>query len=367
VEPRLVSAQKTHLPDRPAADEAGARHTQNGRRPTINDIARLANVSKKTVSRVINNSPSVQEDTRRRVAEIMTAHGYEPDPQARGLAFRRSFLIGLIYDNSNLQMIAGTQKGVLEGVRGSGFELVVYPCDRHSSCLLTDVRAFVQRQRLFGVVLLPPLSENDHLIELLAEAGCHYVRVSSSAIDEPARLVSLNDRLGAAEAANHLLDLGHTRIGFIEGPPNFQSRAQRRSGFEEALAQRGVSLPDALVAQGAYTYESGIIAAEALLQRTPRPTAIFASNDEMAAGVYKVARNMGLSIPHDLSIVGFDDSPVAARLFPALTSVQRPLQDMGRQAAVKLLDCQPGERVPSPNEMLIPSLVVRESTAPLAD
>ncbi len=359
-----MPARKTKRSERPETGDEAAGRIEPGRRPTINDIARLANVSKKTVSRVINESPFVQEETRKRIAELMKTHGYEPDPQARGLAFRRSFLIGMIYDNPNAQMVVKLQEGVLEGVRGSGFELVVHPCDRSARNFLSDVRGFVQRQKLLGVVLLPPVSENDTLTAMLTELGCHYVRVASAVIDDSAHLVSANDRLGTAEAANHLMDLGHTRIGFIEGPPGFRSRKERRLGFEEALSRRGQKLPESLVTDGAYTYESGVAAAETLLSRTPRPTAIFAANDEMAAGVYAVARQKGLTIPRDLSIVGFDDTPVSARLFPALTTVRWPIPEMGRSAARKLLDMRPGERVSAPDEVLTPYLVVRDSTAP---
>lgn len=361
-----MPARKTQRSDQKPDAPEDAERFEGGRRPTINDIARLASVSKKTVSRVINDSPFVQEETRKRIADIMKAHGYEPDPQARGLAFRRSFLIGMIYDNPNAQMIVKMQEGVLDGVRGSGFELVVHPCDRSSRNFLGEVRSFVQRQKLFGVVLLPPISENDKLTETLTELGCKYVRVASAVIDDSAHLVSSNDRLGTAEAANHLMDLGHTRIGFIEGPPGFRSRKERRLGFEEALSRRGQKLPEALVTDGAYTYESGMAAAELLLARSPRPTAIFAANDEMAAGVYTVARQKGLSIPRDLSIVGFDDTPVSARLFPALTTVRWPIPEMGRSAARKLLDMRPGERPSAPDEVLTPYLVVRDSTAPPA-
>src|SRR5215468_10982028 len=183
------------------------------RRATINDIARLARVSKKTVSRVINQSPYVKEETRKRVDAIMSELGYVPDPQARGLAFRRSFLIGLVYDNPNAQFVVNAQQGVLDGVRGSGFELVVHPCDRLAKDFLSEVANFVDRQKLFGVVLLPPVSENDKLVELLQERGCKYVRVGSAEIDAPDRLVMSNDRRVSGEAAKHLVALGHARIG----------------------------------------------------------------------------------------------------------------------------------------------------------
>src|SRR6201991_2283539 len=155
------------------------------KRPTINDIARLAGVSKKTVSRVINESPYVQKETRERIEAVIKQTGYVPDPQARGLAFRRSFLIGLVYDNPNPQYVVNMQLGLLDGMKGSGFELVVHPCNRASPTFLSDMRGFVERQRLFGVVLTPSVSEDDRAAALLAEIGCEYVRVASVSVDAP--------------------------------------------------------------------------------------------------------------------------------------------------------------------------------------
>ncbi|MBL8552536.1 MAG: LacI family DNA-binding transcriptional regulator [Hyphomonadaceae bacterium] len=334
------------------------------RRPTINDIARLANVSKKTVSRVLNNSPFVREETRRHISAIMNEMGYVPDPQARGLAFRRSFLIGMIYDNPNAQFVVGMQQGVLDGLRGAGYELVLHPCNRLSKTLIEEVMGFVERQKLYGVVLLPPVCENDRLTQMLEERGCHYVRVASALLDAPSRLVLSTDRAVAADAARHLADLGHTRIAMIAGPPGYRSRKERRDGFVDGLRSRGLDLAPDYVVDGAYTYESGVEGARALLSRKPRPTAIFASNDEMAAGVYQVAREMQLAIPRDLSIVGFDDTPMSARLAPPLTTVRWPIAEMGRAAAEKLLAAEAGGDEPSSARPFPAHLVERESTAP---
>jgi LacI family transcriptional regulator len=333
------------------------------RRTTINDIARMAGVSKKTVSRVLNNSPFVREETRRRVHGLMQELGYTPDPQARGLAFRRSFLIGMVFDNPNAQMVVTMQEGVLAGLKGSSFELVVHACDRNAADFLPEVAAFVERQKLFGVILLPPISENDALVELLKERGCHYVRMASAVIDAPGNLVSSNDRLATADAARHLAQLGHTRIGFVAGPPGFRSREERRDGFLAGLREHGLDLPARFIVDGAYTYESGIAAAEKLLKLRPRPTAIFASNDEMAAGVYHAARQLGLSIPDELSVVGFDDTPVSSRLWPPLTTVRWPIHDMGRAAAQHLLRAA-SEQPPADDKAVFPAfLVERASTA----
>lgn len=346
-------------------DEAGlAEFQQSGRRATINDVARLARVSKKTVSRVLNRSPSVRDDTRRRVSEVMERLDYAPDPQARGLAFRRSFLIGLIYDNPNPQYVVNMQLGLLDGLRGSGFELVVHPCDRGSTTLVPDIRGFVERQKLFGVVLTPSVSEDEAVADLLRGTGCAYVRVASVPVDTPEHVFVTEDREGGCVAGRHLAELGHERIGFISGPKSFRSSHERRAGFEAGLAEHGRTLEARYVYEGAYTFESGLAGATALLAQEPRPTAIFAGNDEMATGVLHAARQAGLKVPEQLSVIGFDDFQIASRVWPPLTTIRAPTRMIGRLAAEKMLALHRGAAVDDKPE-ITPSLVVRQSTAPL--
>jgi LacI family transcriptional regulator len=335
-----------------------------GQRATINDIARLAGVSKKTVSRVINQSPFVREETRARIDAVIQQIGYTPDPQARGLAFRRSFLIGLVYDNPNAQYIVNSQEGVLDALRGSGFELVVHPCDRLSEDFVPGVRRFVERQKLHGVILLPPVSEDQALARALEEIDCQFVRLASVRLDNTPRMIVSSDREATAEAATYLEALGHCRIGFIAGPTHHRSAHERKGGFMDALEKRGLTLPPELIVEGAFTFESGVACGEALLARRPRPTAIFASNDEMAAGVYKAAFRLKIAIPDELSVIGFDDSPVASRLSPALTTIRLPIRDMARLAASKLLPAAGarGEVVSGGVSRIVPHLVVRDST-----
>jgi LacI family transcriptional regulator len=336
----------------------------HGRRATINDIARLANVSKKTVSRVINQSPFVKDETRAKIDAVIQQIGYAPDPQARGLAFRRSFLIGLVYDNPNAQFIVNIQEGALDALRGSGFELVVRPCDRSSDDFVPGVRQFVERQKLHGVILIPPVSEDQALVRTLQEIDCHYVRIASVRLDSAARMIVSNDREASAAAADYLDALGHRRIGFIAGPARFRSAHERQAGFLSALEKRGIDVPAELRVEGGYTFDSGVACAETLLARKPRPTAIFASNDEMAAGVYKAAYRHRISIPEDLSIIGFDDSPLASRLTPALTTIRLPIREMGRLAAAKLIPAKAQEADSGSPWRMSLHLVVRESSQP---
>jgi LacI family transcriptional regulator len=335
-----------------------------GRRATINDIARLASVSKKTVSRVINQSPFVKEETRAKIDAVIQQIGYQPDPQARGLAFRRSFLIGLVYDNPNAQYIVNIQEGALEALRGSGFELVVHPCDRRSEDFVPGVRRFVERQKLHGVILLPPVSEDPNLTRALQELDCEYVRVASLTLDTAAHMVASNDYEATIEVGKYLEALGHRRIGLIAGPSQHRSAHERQRGFVSALQQRGVKIAPECIVEGNYTFDSGVVCAEALLALSPRPTAIFACNDEMAAGVYKAAYRMGIKIPEDLSVVGFDDGPLASRLWPPLTTVRLPIRDIGRLAASKLLPHAREAGPSTPAMVFVPHLIVRDSSRP---
>ena len=351
---------------RPQPETTPAEPERRGKRPTINDIARLANVSKKTVSRVINDSPFVRGETREKISAIIAELGFAPDPQARGLAFRRSFLIGMIYDNPTPQYVVNMQQGILDAMKGTSFELVIRPCNRQDPHFLKDMRAFVERQKLFGVIMPPSVSEDEGLIEILDELECPYVRIASIALDEPQSMVVTHDNVGGNAAARHLAELGHTRIAHISGPSLFRSAHERRRGFIEGLAAAGLTLAPQYNREAAYTFETGVEHAAALLAMNPRPTAIFCGNDEMAAGVYTAARNAGLVIPRDLSIIGFDDSAMASRLFPLLTSVRLPIHDMGEMAAAKLIATTRERRRPHPQDEkteVTPTLVVRESTA----
>lgn len=346
----------------PSKDAADARPVSR-KAATINDIARLAGVSKKTVSRIINRSPLVRADTRDKVEALMREVGYVPDPLARGLAFRRSFLIGMIYDNPTPHYIVDIQYGALDALRGSGFELVVHPCDSRDPDYIEGVRRFVQQQKLHGVMLVPRVSEDQALCDMLNEIGCRYARIAAVALDAPEKMVVTHDRDGAAEVADYLQTLGHRDVAMITGPAPYRSSIERSEGFLAALRRRGLELPPGRRVEAGYTFESGVAAAETLLAAEPRPTAIFCGNDEVAAGVYRVALRMGIRIPQDLSVVGYDDSPLATRLWPPLTSVRRDTRDTGRTAAAMLLQTEGGPRTLS---SVRPHLVIRESCRPPA-
>lgn len=301
---------------------------------TITDVADQSGVSLRTVSRVINGSSKVNADTRRKVEAVIENLGFRPSARARALATGRSFLIGLIHDDPNALVLDPVQRGLSEVCGARGFEVVVHPCSYGSDKLLDDVRGFINRSRVDGVVLLPPLAELTQLHQVIAETHTPSVAIASVPIDGADMLVSM-ERQAAHELTRRLIALGHIRIAFISGPSRFISAQQRRQGFLDALAEAG--LTPSIMSEGDYSFESGLTCGESILNLPQRPTAVFASNDFMAAGVLKALAGRGLSSPRDLSVAGFDDSSIARMISPALTTINRPMRSMAEMAAQRLL------------------------------
>lgn len=351
-----------------AAREPARRRAPVGERKlTISDIARMAGVSKKTVSRVINHSGLVREETRTRILEIVARHGYTPDPQARALALRRSYLIGLISNQPNPQYVVDIQRGILEALKGTSYQLVMRPCERGVAAQYEELCEIVTHQKFFGVILTPSISEDDELIGRLRRVECPYVRIAAVSLDDPEHMIETHDYVGAAEAARHIAGLGHRRIAHIHGPDGFLSASERMRGFRVGLAEFGLKLDDRYVLKGGYTFDSGLECGTRLLAMDERPTAVFCGNDEMAVGVYQAVRRAGLRVPGDISIVGFDDAPIATRIWPTLTTVRLPIMHMGRIAAQLLVSGHDRMSMEPPEATsVVPSLQVRSSTAPPA-
>jgi len=333
--------------------------------PTINDVAARAEVSKRTVTRVINRSSKVKDATRVRVEEVIKELNFAPNRQARGLAASRSFLVGLVYDVPTL-FINEAQKGILDIVEEEGYELVVHACHIRSEGLIDNISRFVSRAHLDGVIILPPVSDAKGLGKRLDEVGCRYVRVASEANDQTWRLVVTDYLSAIKDMTRHLVEFGHRDIGFIAGPDTHLSSRKRYDAFVEALSIHGLELPPGMVAQGAFDFDSGIAAARSLLSRKRRPTAIFAANDEMAFGVMNVAAELGLRIPDDLSVVGFDGTPFSTFVVPSLSTIIRQTDEMAQLGTQKLLAQinEGAEAARAFETMVSPRFEPRESTGP---
>lgn len=336
--------------------------------PTINDVAALAGVSKKTVSRFINKSPMMSKETHEKVSAAIDELGYVPNPQARALALRRNFMIALLHDNPNAQTVLNFQKGVLSAIRETELALAVRPVNRDSPELLADIESFLGKQRPLGVLILPPISERDDIVELCQRLDIAYMRIGSTPLDVPARCVASNDRVIVRQMVTALVDKGHRRIGFVRGPEGFRSPIERQAGFLDALAQAGIEQPPELMTQGDYRFASGQKAGRQLLALADKPTAIFSSNDEMAAGILHAANEAQISVPGQVELLGFDDTGTASFVWPPLTTVHWPIEEMGRLAALKLVPGFLGAEVEGVdlNAVVVPAHIVERASAKLS-
>lgn len=335
------------------------------RKPTINDVARLSGVSKKTVSRVLNDSEQVTETTRNKVVAVIKQLNYAPDPQARGLASKRSFILGLVYDNPNNIYISDVQRGILNACHETGFELIMHPADYDDKELTKDVIRFVTRARIGGLILLSPISQIDTLARRLQKDHVPYVRISPREIDAADRVVVSHDKLGAELMTEYLLSIGHRNIGFVKGPEVNLSTHQKYEGFLNILNKHGLPVQENFIVDGENTFDSGEMAGNFLLKRKDRPTAIFASNDAMALGVIKSAAMLDIRVPEQLSVAGYDDSILATMTWPDLSTVRQPVRQLGELAARKLLEQLSGSNGQHDSDICTqPELIVRNSTQP---
>ncbi len=329
---------------------------------TIADVAARAGVSIRTVSRVLNRSPLVNAATREQVEAVVAALQFRPSARARGLATGRSFLLGLVHDDRNALVLDPLQRGIVGAAAARGYELVVHPVALREGDPVANVLDFAGRSRVDGVVVVPPVSGIAGVAEALAGAAVPAVALSSVPLAGYGAVLVSDERGAARAVADHLVALGHHRIALLSGPKDAPSAQERRAGFLAGLAAHGVPLMQE--AEGDYGFDSGVAAAVRLLACEPRPTAIFAANDVMAAAVLKVAAGAGLDVPGDLSVVGFDGSVLATMLTPALTTVHRPIAAMAGAVTTRLIDGIEGVGDPAPLSATL-SLAIGGSCGPV--
>lgn len=335
---------------------------------TIDDVAARAGVSIKTVSRVFNEEPNVRPQTRDRVLAAARELDYYPNVSARRLASKRSFVIGVLYDDHDpaSDYVIDIQDGALGVCRGAGYHLLIQPCRTETPNLVDEVVGLYRRCTVDGLILTQPLSDFDPLVGALLDEELVFVRVSQRPCEGRCHCISVDDEQAARRMTDHLISLGHRRIGFVTGHPDHGSSHDRLAGFRASLAAHDVPAEHAPVEQGRYTFESGRACGHRLLTHEPRPTAIFASNDHMAMGVITAARERDLQVPEDVSVCGFDDAPMARYAWPPLTTVRQPVKQVARVATLCLISGlrDTGDR---PRRHVLESeVVIRESTAPIS-
>ncbi len=331
---------------------------------TLSDVAKLANVSIKTASRVVRKEAKVSPQTRATVEEAIKTLNYRPSVAPRAAVGSRSYVLGLIFDNPNASYIVELLQGALEQSRKDGYHLIIEPVNLTSATLIEDINNLLVQSNLDGMVLPPPLCDEPSILKALTSAGKPFARISPSISEELGLRVEINDHQAAKEMTAKLIELGHQSIGFITGRKGTATTRRRLEGFLSAMKEANLSVPENFILEGDFEYKSALIAGEKLLQQTQRPTAIFASNDEMAAGLIAAAHKSGLSVPGDLSIAGYDDSMVATVVWPQLTTVRQPIKQMAATAVKILIEqCRAESGEKPKNELLPTEIIMRESTA----
>lgn len=335
-------------------------------RPKIHDVAERAGVSTKTVSRVLNNEKYVREETREKVLAAVKALDYTPDFSARSLAGQKSYMLALFYGSVSEAYLAKFQAGVISQCAEHHYHLLVERMDNNRPSVGRKIADTAAQTRVDGVILIPPLSDNAEIKAALEESGVPYVLVAPTHKAADVRSVDTDNFEAARELVSHLISLGHKKIAVIKGHPAHSATPLRYAGYTAALEDAGLPIDPSLETEGDFQTISGIECAKALLASNSRPTAIFASNDDMAAGAARAAADLGLKVPEDISIVGFDDSLIASISAPPLTTVRQPIEEMARGAVDLLIGIPQNEEENAiQNRAYQFELVFRESSGPV--
>jgi len=306
-------------------------------RANIRDVAARAGVAVKTVSRVLNGHPYVSAELKARVEAAMAELDYRPSVAARILSGAKSNQVALIYDNHSPYYMFQIQKGCWEVCHEAGIRLLAQPVDVADALVGDQVRGLVSETHVDGIILSSPVTDCDPVLRALETMDVPFVRISPGTNHALTSSVFMDDAQAADDMTTHLINAGHRRIGFIKGHSNHMASDDRLFGYRRALDRVGIPFEPGLVAEGEFDFDSGVAGARALLDQPDRPTAIFASNDDMAAGVLAVAHDRGINVPAELSVAGFDDTTLARTVWPPLTTIRQPMADLARTATQILI------------------------------
>lgn len=319
---------------------------------TIYDVAALAGVSIKSVSRVLNGGPNVSPALEARVRAAVESLDYRPSLSARTLAGASSYLIAAFVDaeltlehwrsGRGNDYLSRLEYGALVECRRAGYHLLVELVDYGSPGLEANLLSLLRSLRPDGVLLTPPNSDDPRVLDVLERNGTPFVRLGAEAHLDRGMRVFMDDRQAAFDMTEHLIAANHRRIGFVSGPASYAASRARREGFEAAMARHGLEIDEALIVEGDFTFEAGRRAGAALLDAGNRPSAIFASNDDMALGVLNAAASIGLTVPADVAVCGFDDTPSTMLSTPPLTTIRQPVTEMAAVATRLLLPATRG-------------------------
>jgi LacI family transcriptional regulator len=306
-------------------------HKIDKKPPTIKEVAARAGVSVMTASRAVNGRALVSAKAQRAVEQAVADLGYIPNASARALAGSADRRVALLHSNSTTSAYLGELLlGALSEAPLRHLHLVVEQCA--PGAFAQEIVDQVAQAHVAGVILPPPLCDWPELLEKLHARDIAMVAIAPDQDTPDILSVGTDDRHAAYDLTRHLIDLGHQRIGFIQGNPRHRASARRLQGFRDCLADRGIELDERWIAPGDFSYRSGLDAADQLLSLDTPPSAIFACNDDMAAAAITVAHQRRINVPGEISICGFDDTPLASAIWPALTTIRQPIRDMSREA-----------------------------------
>ena len=328
---------------------------------TITDVAKVAGVSISTVSRVLNDKDDVAEETYERVQKVIREMGYTANLAARSMRSRRTNVIGMIVPDVEQPFSIAVMQGVNHAIAESDSDLIVYTSGSAKR------KSIVERERHYVALLGNGITDGVIVVAPTATDFVTHTPVVAIDFNHDNPLypgVLSTNRAGALEATQHLIELGHKRIGFISGRPDLQSAVRRTLGYEHAHEMAGIPVDPELIEIGDYSMETGYECAQRLLDLADPPTAIFAANDQSAFSLFQAAAERGINIPEDLSLVGFDNTLESAMTTPPLTTVDQSLKRMGYIAAKMLFNLISGTPLDQPIQKVPTSLVIRESTAP---
>lgn len=311
---------------------------------TMQDVAKLAGVSMMTVSRVLGNEAKVRESTRKKVREAIAQLNYKPNMSARSLASSKSHLIAFLYQNPSEGYVGQLLIGTMKKAQARGYSLVLNNLDGEGADVASALKSLIESSRVDGIILTPPFSDSEPVLDMLQDIKLPTVRISPERKDYPFPFVCMDETHAAFEMTDFLVSQGHQKIAFIKGHPDHSGSHLRYDGFKEALKEHNLEMPDDFIVQGMFNYQSGFAAAEKLMQLEDRPTAIFAANDDMAAAALSAAQKYHLSVPEDISVVGFDDAPIATSIWPCLTTVRQPMLEMAETATDLLINELVGDK-----------------------
>jgi LacI family transcriptional regulator len=353
------------------------RHSKGTKEATIKDVALEADVSPMTVSRVVNGKGNVKQATVDKIQKAIAKVDYRPNIGARRLSGGQTYQLLMIFSNPNVTWTAEVLIGMMHACHNIGYHMSIegvgdYEGEIGPPIDYDEMEKMIDLSRIDGVILPPPICFDWQLLDIIRKKEVPCVRIAGTPVQDIRWRVSIDNFAAAYDLANYFISEGHENLAIIKGPDEYVASTLRFEGFSAAIRAHGLELPASHIKNGAFDVQSGNECAQELLRLTNRPTAIFASNDEMAAGVLSAAQESRIRVPEELSVAGFDDAPIAKSVWPKLTTIRQPLRAMGEES-VRLLERHIRQSNSTSSETVRPSVLldyelrVRQSTGPCPD